>query len=202
MATTTNYSWSTPDNTSYVKDGASSIRTLGSSVDSTLFSVTGGKNVTLVPINFTSFTSQTNVQINNVFSSSYLNYLVTLNTDHASSIAPILRMSSGGSPNASNIVNNAGIFAAPGGGTGSYFPAVGVTYTTVGDNLAAYAMVNIFNPNVAGRTYLSGLTVRDDGQGATFYSRYNNSVQYDGLNYNTGAVNSSGQIKIYGLRNS
>jgi hypothetical protein len=37
MATTTNYSWVTPDDTSLVKDGASAIRTLGSSVDSTVF---------------------------------------------------------------------------------------------------------------------------------------------------------------------
>ena len=36
MATTTNYSWVTPDDTSLVKDGASAIRTLGSSIDSTL----------------------------------------------------------------------------------------------------------------------------------------------------------------------
>lgn len=37
MATTTNYSWSTPDDTALVKDGASAIRTLGSSIDTTVF---------------------------------------------------------------------------------------------------------------------------------------------------------------------
>jgi len=37
MATTTNYGWTTPDNTALVKDGASAIRTLGSSVDTTVF---------------------------------------------------------------------------------------------------------------------------------------------------------------------
>lgn len=37
MATTTNYGWTTPDDTALVKDGASAIRTLGSSVDSTVF---------------------------------------------------------------------------------------------------------------------------------------------------------------------
>ena len=37
MATTTNYSWVTPDDTSLVKDGASAIRTLGSSIDTTVF---------------------------------------------------------------------------------------------------------------------------------------------------------------------
>jgi hypothetical protein len=36
MATTTNYGWTTPDDTSLVKDGASAIRTLGSSIDTTL----------------------------------------------------------------------------------------------------------------------------------------------------------------------
>jgi hypothetical protein len=35
MATTTNYSWSTPDDTALVKDGAAAIRTLGSSIDTT-----------------------------------------------------------------------------------------------------------------------------------------------------------------------
>jgi hypothetical protein len=39
MATTTNYSWVTPDNTDLVKEGAEAIRTLGSSVDSTVYSL-------------------------------------------------------------------------------------------------------------------------------------------------------------------
>lgn len=37
MATTTNYTWETPDDTDLVKDGASAIRTLGSAIDSTVF---------------------------------------------------------------------------------------------------------------------------------------------------------------------
>jgi hypothetical protein len=36
MATTTNYSWTTPDDTALVKDGASAIRSLGSAIDSSL----------------------------------------------------------------------------------------------------------------------------------------------------------------------
>jgi hypothetical protein len=42
MATTTNYSWVTPDDTSLVKDGASAIRTLGSSVDTTVKALNPG----------------------------------------------------------------------------------------------------------------------------------------------------------------
>jgi hypothetical protein len=36
MATTTFFSWSTPDDSALVKNGASAIRTLGSSADSTV----------------------------------------------------------------------------------------------------------------------------------------------------------------------
>ena len=42
MATTTNYGWSTPDNTALVKDGALAIRTLGSAIDTTVFNNASG----------------------------------------------------------------------------------------------------------------------------------------------------------------
>jgi hypothetical protein len=42
MATTTNYSWSTPDDTALVKDGAAAIRTLGSSADTTVKALNPG----------------------------------------------------------------------------------------------------------------------------------------------------------------
>jgi hypothetical protein len=42
MATTTNFGWSTPDNTALVKDGASAIRTLGSSIDTSFVYLKGG----------------------------------------------------------------------------------------------------------------------------------------------------------------
>lgn len=42
MASTTNYSWSTPDDTALVKDGAAAIRTLGSSVDTTVKALNPG----------------------------------------------------------------------------------------------------------------------------------------------------------------
>jgi hypothetical protein len=57
MATTTNYGWTTPDNTSYVKDGASAIRTLGSSVDSSLYNKIYGVSRVLAANN--SYTNQT-----------------------------------------------------------------------------------------------------------------------------------------------
>ena len=42
MATTTNFAWETPDDTDLVKDGAAAIRTLGSSIDTSLVDLKGG----------------------------------------------------------------------------------------------------------------------------------------------------------------
>ena len=41
MATTTNYSWTTPDDTALVKDGAAAIRSLGTAIDTTVFNNAG-----------------------------------------------------------------------------------------------------------------------------------------------------------------
>lgn len=42
MATTTYFGWTTPDDTSLVKDGAAAIRTLGSAIDASLQDLKGG----------------------------------------------------------------------------------------------------------------------------------------------------------------
>lgn len=42
MATTTNFGWTTPDDTDLVKDGAAAIRTLGSGIDTSLVDLKGG----------------------------------------------------------------------------------------------------------------------------------------------------------------
>jgi hypothetical protein len=61
MATTTNYSWSTPDDTALVKDGASAIRTLGSSVDTTTKAL--NPSTTLGDIEYRSSTANTNTRL-------------------------------------------------------------------------------------------------------------------------------------------
>ena len=49
MATTTNYSWTTPDDTALVKDGAAAIRSLGTAIDTTVFTNAGNAiNKTIV----------------------------------------------------------------------------------------------------------------------------------------------------------
>jgi hypothetical protein len=61
MATTTNYGWTTPDDTDLVKDGASAIRTLGSSVDTTTKAL--NPSTTEGDIEYRSATANTNSRL-------------------------------------------------------------------------------------------------------------------------------------------
>ena len=61
MATTTNYAWETPDDTDLVKDGASAIRTLGSSIDTTTKAL--NPSTTLGDIEYRSATANTNTRL-------------------------------------------------------------------------------------------------------------------------------------------
>jgi hypothetical protein len=61
MATTTNYGWTTPDNTDLVKDGALAIRTLGSSIDTTTKAL--NPSTTLGDIEYRSSTANTNTRL-------------------------------------------------------------------------------------------------------------------------------------------
>ena len=61
MATTTNYGWDTPDDTDLVKDGAAAIRTLGSSVDTTVKAL--NPETTLGDIAYRSSTANTKTRL-------------------------------------------------------------------------------------------------------------------------------------------
>jgi hypothetical protein len=61
MASTTNYNWVTPDDTSLVKDGAAAIRTLGSSIDTTTKAL--NPSTTLGDIEYRSSTANTNTRL-------------------------------------------------------------------------------------------------------------------------------------------
>ncbi len=61
MATTINYSWTTPDDTSLVKDGAAAIRSLGTSIDTTTKAL--NPSTTLGDIEYRSSTANTNTRL-------------------------------------------------------------------------------------------------------------------------------------------
>ena len=97
MATTTNYGWTTPDNTALVKDGADAIRTLGSSIDTSMFTALGTKKAGMVLLNTTSFSGVSSQSINDVFSTTYDNYKIVLNAIGSTAINIALRFRVSGS---------------------------------------------------------------------------------------------------------
>ena len=102
MATTTNYGWTTPDDTALVKDGASAIRTLGSSIDTSLNNALGTKKAGLVLLNTTSFSGVASQSFNDVFSATYNNYLIRGDIDDTSGTGANFRLRVGGSDNSSS----------------------------------------------------------------------------------------------------
>jgi hypothetical protein len=101
MATTTNYGWTTPDDTALVKDGASAIRTLGSSIDTSLNTALGTKKAGLVLLNTTSFSGVTSVSLPaSTFTSTYENYRIIANVTPVTNTAVLqARMRAAGSDN-------------------------------------------------------------------------------------------------------
>ena len=121
MATTTNYSWTTPDNTAYVKDGASAIRTLGSSVDTTLFTALGGAYPGLRLIKKQTIGSAvSSVAVTSAFSATYENYKI------------IVSGGSGSTPASLNLQLGSTT-------TGYYNAGVFVTYAAAGPTATAQA---------------------------------------------------------------
>jgi len=49
MATSTNYGWTEPDDTAFVKDGASAMRTLGNAIDTTVNKIENFKGEVVHP---------------------------------------------------------------------------------------------------------------------------------------------------------
>lgn len=204
MASTTNYSWTTPDNTSYVKDGASSIRTLGSSVDTTLFGITNGRNVGLVPLNTTTFSAVSSVSVNSVFSSTYDNYLVVYNITASSATVIRQRLRVGGTDNSGSNYLRGGmyvgvfansVFSSTNNATEAFF-TLGSTSATVGYG----GVLNFIAPFQTQYTKITSHSGGADmGIGTCVF---NGTTSFDGFTLLPDAGTITGTIRVYGYRNS
>jgi hypothetical protein len=213
MATTTpNYGWDVPTSSDYVKDGAVAIETLGDDIDASLFGITGGANVGMVHLNTTTLTSVASVQINNVFTSAYTNYLVDVNITNTTLGGDFnVKLSNGGTPVSSSYSTAGGIFGVSGGsgslsslGTGRQAIANGVAATAPTLGKGGFQL-RFFQPNLAEITTMTCDGVVVSGSGIdTYVSRMTHYVAtaYDGFQLIYTGTNMTGNVRIYGLRNS
>jgi hypothetical protein len=204
MATVTpNYNWDVPTSTDYVADGAVAIETLGDDIDATLFSITGGKNLGLAPLNTTNFTTQAAVQINNVFTTTYANYLIELNVAGSTPATLEMQTATSGTPQSGSVYEYGGNYT-----TFTAVTVVGVssltskTSGTVGYLNTTQGALNIFvnGPQINNLTTWSSIGT-GQGLSSTIQGRMGTAFQSDGIRFFPSAGTITGTIRIYGLRN-
>jgi hypothetical protein len=211
MATTTaNNGWAIPTSTDLVKDGATAIAALGNGIDTTLGVYAGAG---LVRLNTTALSAVSSQSINNVFSSTYDNYLIIFSartvTGATSTFDLKLRVS-GTDSSASYSNYYTGVNSASGTQNLINNSASALTLTSTHSSVTTpYVMARfeIINPAIATPTLFTGQSVGLTSAGQ--YLAYSGgalhdvATAYDGLTISrsSGTI-TTGAISIYGYRKS
>lgn len=141
MPTTTNFGWTTPADTDYVKDGASAIRTLGNGIDSSLLDLKGGTTDQVLAKNSNtdldykwvetgawkelSTTSLTGAQVDVTFSTAYNNIRILIKDAVCATSTAEIRVRLG----SSSTIDTGTNYGADGVGTGSAFMDAAISPT-------------------------------------------------------------------------
>jgi hypothetical protein len=193
MATTTNFGWTTPDNTALVKDGASAIRTLGSSIDTSFVDLKGGttgqvlKKTSATDLDFewgtassgltlvstTSFSTVSSVSLPaDTFTTTYDDYRVILKLTATSANNEVVYLklrASGTDSSASYYWNRYGTYTGNGtpGGTVAANNSAGIwlqsTYSTA--FFPTIGRIDLFQPKLATKTAMLISTSHNSGGG-------------------------------------
>ena len=202
--TTTNYGWTYPTSTDLVKDGATAIQTAIQGADTSLFNITTGKNVGLVPLNTTTFTAQSSVSINSVFSSTYDNYLVVYNITASSATVIRQRLRVAGADNTGSNYLRGGMYV--GVFANSVFSStnnVTEAYFTLGSTSATVGYGGVLNFIAPFQTQYTKITSHSGGADMGIGTCvFNGTTSFDGFTLlpDTGTI--TGTIRVYGYRNS
>ena len=211
MATTTpNYGWDVPTSSDYVKQGAVAIETLGDDIDASLFSITDGKNVGLIPLVNTTFTTQSAIQVDNVFTTAYDNYKVIFRITAISGndIAIRMRWVDGTTPATAGHYNGGVGISNVGNSVSTYASAATsaiLCYASSALPQVTHFTMDVINPKLTNYTnysfnsysYNGAITFSYAGAGTT-----TEATAYEGIQIYPNSGTFSGNIKIYGYRNS
>lgn len=200
MATTTNYGWTTPDDTALVKDGASAIRALGTAIDTSMNTALGTKKSGLVLLNTTSFSAVASASLNNVFSSTYTNYLIIIYGTFATSTDfSNLRLRVGGVDNstASSYSRQALTGSST---TTSAFSETNTSFRNAfrGSTNMGVSEILIFRPFTTSTTFFMSKT-GEEGSVHLQSGYHNQTTSYDGFSIISNGNNFSATISTYGI---
>ena len=197
MATTTNYGWTTPDDTALVKDGAAAIRSLGTAIDTSMNTALGTKKAGLVLLNTTSFSAVASQSINNVFTSTYTNYRVIITFTTSVTASANLRLRASGSDDSAgdystnlSAQNADNLHSAS--ATRTNYP---FSYD-VGDNLR-FAIIDILQPQLATNTLFNSDSWTRNQQSIAAGGKLT-TTQYDGFSIIASTGTITGDVWTYG----
>jgi hypothetical protein len=209
MATVTpTYSWPVPTSTDYVKDGATAIESLGDAIDSSLNSITNGKNVGFSFINNSTFTSQTTYNINSLFTSGFTKYKVIVQFSAASANLSVQMQMRTGATNTGTGVYFYGSTVTRSSGTSTVVAGNGATFIDLGrlesgNGNRGFIEMDISNPFASSPTNMLYTSTGNDTSSPLYFtggSLVNNSTSYDGLSLIASTGNFSGTIQTFGYR--
>jgi hypothetical protein len=155
------------------------------------------------------FTSQGTLTLNNVFSSTYDNYLIDLYiTQNTTGSDSTWTLVNGSTPAASNWGHNTLALAAAAAAhntSASNQPAAHFYPVNAGAGIGV--KFTIYSPFIAARTtaFVESIT-NSSGYGSNHaiwtHAILNNSTSYEGFRYTLTAGSMTGTIRVYGLRNA
>jgi hypothetical protein len=206
MATTSNYGWTTPDDSSLVKDGASAIRALGTAIDTSMNTALGTKKSGLVLLNTTSFSGVASVSLTaSTFTSTYDTYKIVFDLESVTGVNPNLsmRLRAAGT-DASSANYQAGGFLSYKNASPASFNDNGTTSIALGQtNTASYtaSIIDLINPFATKYTnYIINGTNADVTQifGFSKSGTFDLTTSFDSASFIVSTGNFAGTYSVYG----
>jgi len=198
MATTTpNYGWAVPTSTDLVKDGATAIETLGDAIDASMNTALGTKKAGMVLLNTTSFSGVATQSINDVFSTTYDNYFITMNITSVSSTIMRFRWRVSGADNSTSNYNYQTLSANSTTLTGARALSTDINNIGVNNNNDHGINIVVLTPFATDKTYFSA---RNTGGVDSNLSdgKFSATTSFTGFTIIPGAGNISGTVQVFG----
>ena len=200
--TTTNYGFDIPQSTDLVKDGATAIATLGQDIDTAMNTALGTKKAGMVLLNTTSFSGVASQSINDVFSTTYDNYLIlTSHTNTTGGQDMNFRLRVGGADNSTaNSYVRQLLEATAGTVSGQRVTSDRHVFGVTNDILSNAQCFTIFNPFIAQPTVFisQDLNSRSNAFISFWAGTHNQSTSYTGFTIFPTTGNLTGKISVFG----
>lgn len=200
MATTTNYGWTTPDDTALVKDGASAIRALGTAIDTSMNTALGTRKAGMVLLNTTSFSGVSSQNLTSFITSTYDKYHIQIDCVASTGAQMYFRFRSTTTDKATEyygagfqttFAGTTGSVQTKNNGTEGYLGAINTT--------SSFIEADIFKYD-GSRGLLKGLSLDQSAAAAYYFGYANNNIggSFDGITIYPSAGTITGKISIFG----